>query len=96
MHKTFILFTEVLGWIRIVCSPLFLGLFLGVLVYLDKPSDLRLGIGLSLTFLGLFVGIIWATRVWRRSGTMSFLSRITATPELDKHENEQGEEKHGT
>jgi hypothetical protein len=41
-------------------------------------------LGTSVTLIGLIVGIIWATKVWKKKGTVHFMSRVMATPELDK------------
>lgn len=39
--------------------------------------------GSSIAVIGLVIGIIWATRIWKKSGTLNFMSRINASPELD-------------
>ena len=83
MPRIFELFTEVLGWILIVFSPLLIGSALGTFVYLADPNETRLIIGISLASIGLIVGILWATHIWKTTGTIWFLSRIIATPELD-------------
>lgn len=38
--------------------------------------------------IGLVIGIIWATRQWKGKGTIWFMSRIMATPELDNPDEE--------
>jgi hypothetical protein len=82
--KYFELFVEILGWIKIVMSPLLLGLFLGVTSYASIAGTLGLSLGILFPVLGLGVGIVWATRVWKKEGTMQFLSKTIATPELDR------------
>jgi hypothetical protein len=47
-----------------------------------KPH--RVGGCLCIAGSGLILGIIWATRTWKKHGTMQFLSRLNATPDLDK------------
>ncbi len=86
MARIFEYFTEVIGWIRIVLSPFLIGLALGALVYFPAPSETRLVIGIVLVSVGLLVGILWATRIWKSTGTIWFLSRLMATPELDDPE----------
>jgi len=83
--------TEVMGWLRIVVSPLLVGIVIGALVYFSKPDTTRLLIGVSIVILGLIVGIIWATKVWKKKGTINFLTEITATPDLDKTDNDSSE-----
>ncbi len=78
---------EILGWLQIVASPFLIGLILGAIVYLPSPSILRLIIGISITILGLIIGIYWANSQWKGKGTTWFMSRTMATPDLDKQEN---------
>jgi len=82
-------FFEIIGWLQIVASPLLLGLIIGACIYFSNPSTVRLIAGISVATLGLIIGIIIATRAWKRKGTMHFVSRIMATPELDNLEEEK-------
>jgi len=76
--------TEAIGWLQIMASPLLIGLAIGAYIYFDSPSPIRLVLGSLLATVGFLVGVIWATRVWKRTGTVRFLSRIMETPELDE------------
>jgi hypothetical protein len=84
MFKILEFITETIGWLQIVASPLLIGLGIGALIYFSHPTNLGMIAGLSIAALGLVIGIIWASRVWKKYGTMRFLSRIIATPELDE------------
>lgn len=88
MSRFFNLFTEIIGWLQIADSPFLIGLAVAALLYFQNPSDARFILAVIITFAGLITGIIWATRVWKRKGTIQFLSRISATPELDNKEEE--------
>lgn len=44
--------------------------------------------GIIVATIGLVIGIIWATRQWKGKGTIWFMSRIMATPELDNPDEE--------
>ena len=79
----FELFTESAGWLQIVASPFLIGLIAGAFVYFPKPGTARLIIAISIATTGLYIGIAWANRIWRKKGTTHFMSRIIATPELD-------------
>ena len=81
--------TSFIAWLEIVASPLFVGLIIGFLVYLKYPTLVGLIVGISIATLGLIIGIILATRIWRKRGTVEFISRISATPELDNLEDEK-------
>jgi hypothetical protein len=79
-------FTEIVGWLQIVASPLLFGLIIGTCIYLSDPTTLKLVIGIGIALIGLIIGIVFATRVWRKQGTMHFVSRVMATPEPDNLE----------
>lgn len=85
----FDLFTEIIGWIQIVVSPLLISAVIGAFVYFSHPTTLRLVFGIAIVAVGLIAGIIWATRIWKKKGTINFISRISATPELDDDDNHQ-------
>lgn len=81
--------TEVVGWLQIVASPLLAALVIAALIYFTNPSILRLVIAIVVVLIGLIVGIVFATRIWKKQGTMHFVSRVMATPELDNLEEEK-------
>ena len=80
--------TEVIGWLQIVFSPLLLAGILGFFIYTSNPSTTRLILGIGVAIIGLVLGIILATRIWRKRGTINFISRVSASPELDDIDNE--------
>lgn len=82
----FDLLTELVGWLQIFASPFLTGLIIGAIIYFLKPDTSGFIIAILIAILGLVTGIVWATRVWRKKGTDHFMSRIMATPELDKNE----------
>jgi len=82
--KIFDFIIELIGWIRIVASPLFAGLAIGAIVYLNKKDNVGLAIGIIIAVIGLVIGLVFATRVWKKQGTNHFLSRIMSTPRSDK------------
>ncbi len=89
MIKIFNFLIEVWGWIKIVLSPLTIGLVLGTIIYGSNQNGIGLAIGIAVSLLGLVIGIIWATRVWKTRGTNNFLSEIYRTPELDSNKEEE-------
>lgn len=85
--KIFELITEIIGWIKIMLSPTLVGIILGAIIFGKLRNTTGLVLGIIVAAIGLVVGIIWATRIFRsKKGTISFLSRIDATPELDNHD----------
>lgn len=87
MIKVLAKIIEVFGWLRIMASPLLIGLVIGVIIYDYNQNITGAIISISVAILGLIIGIIWATKVWKsKQGTIQFLSRIMATPELEKND----------
>ena len=84
-------FIEVIAWLQIVASPLLIGLIVGAIVYVSKPSKTTFIFGIVLTCIGILIGIRWATKQWKGKGTTWFMSRINATPDLDEEKDEQNE-----
>ena len=91
MHKTFEIITEIVGWIQIVLSPTLIGIAFGLGIYYNFPNDIGMICGILIVVIGLIIGIIWATKKFKTTGTIHFLSRISATPELDNFEKSEKE-----
>ncbi len=68
----FNLLLEIFGWIRIVASPLLIGVLIGFGIYISRPSRTRLIIAIIIASIGLLIGIVWATRVWRKGSTLDY------------------------
>jgi len=81
--------TSFIAWLQIVASPLFFGLIIGLVVYEIYPTAIGLILGIAVANLGLVVGIIFATKIWKKRGTVDFISRVSASPELDNLDNEE-------
>jgi len=77
---------ESVGWLQIVISPLLFGCGIGAVVYFPSPTLPRLLIASVIVLAGLMVGVRYANKVARTRGTIDFISRISATPELDEME----------
>ena len=75
--------TEIAGWIWIAGSPTLIGLITGFLCYQYLESPAGLITGVILLACGLILGILWANKIYKSRGTMNFISRIYASPELD-------------
>ena len=73
-------------WIKILLSPTLIGLIIGGLIYLSSPNNKTFIVAIIITLLGLIIGIIWATKIWKKGGTHNFMSKIYSSPDLDKKE----------
>ena len=74
--------TAFFAWIQIAVSPLIIGLLISIIVYKNHPTKVGAMIGILITVLGLIVGIIWATKVWKKQGTVEFMSKVSSNSEL--------------
>lgn len=70
-------FTEVLAWLGIVLSFIFLGVVTGGLVYLIVTGTPGLIIGIVMATAGLIVGFYLAVKAWRTTGTVNFISGLS-------------------
>jgi dipeptide/tripeptide permease len=84
----FELITEVIGWISIAISPLLICSVIGLIICSIKPDKKGFICAITLAGLGLIAGIIWATRIWKKEGTIHFLSKIRSS-ENNNEENTQ-------
>ncbi len=80
----FDLITESIGWIQIIASPTLIGLVLGLITFCYLPNSIGITIAISLAVIGFIIGVVWATKVWRRQGTIDFLSRNNNSKETEK------------
>ncbi len=75
---------EAFSWIKIMLSPTIIGALLGVIAYANLSSPMGLTVGIALTIIGLIIGIVWATQVVKKGSASEFISRVNASPDLDK------------
>ncbi len=87
--KIFEWLTSFIAWLQIVASPLIIGLIIGFFVYKNYPTKTGLIVSICISALGLITGIIVATRIWKKRGTVDFVSGISASPDLDNLEGEK-------
>ena len=81
--------SEVVGFLQIMASPLLVGLIVAAVVYFSNTTTSGLVIAIAIAASGLIIGIIFASRAWRKNGTMHFMSRVNVSPELDDAEEEK-------
>lgn len=74
---------EIAGWIQIVFSPLLAGIIVGGIVYFAIGGTVGIIFGILIATIGLGIGIVWANKIWKKTGTVHFISRVNASPELD-------------
>lgn len=74
---------EIIGWLKIVASPVLGGCLVGLVVYLSFPVTWAIVVAAVLILLGLILGIIMANKIYKTQGTMNFLATPIRNPELD-------------
>ncbi len=77
---------EIIGWLKIVASPVLGGCLVGLVVYLSFPVTWAIVVAAVLILLGLILGIIMANKIYKTQGTMNFLATPMRNPELDNKE----------
>lgn len=80
------------AWLRTFLSATFIGLFLGAILFHYIRNYIGIGLMIIFTMTGMFIGYKWAEYVRKKYGSIWFISRNRATPELDhtleEHKNE--------
>ncbi|MDP1726257.1 MAG: hypothetical protein Q8M15_05700 [Bacteroidota bacterium] len=89
MKNLFEFVIEIIGWVRILLSPLLIGLAIGTIIYLSTKNNTGLAMGIIISVAGLLFGIVIATKAWKKQGTMNHLSKLGSTPELDHLEEDK-------
>ena len=84
---------EIVAWLQIVASPLLIGLGIGAYLYYKNPTTLFLILAIALGLIGFVIGILWANKVWKTKGTLWFISRVNASPDLDNLKSENKKKK---
>lgn len=79
----FDIFTEVMGWLQIAASPWLIGVGVAVFVYFPHPTTLNLVLAIGIALIGFITGILLATKIWKKKGTINFISSIMSAPEPD-------------
>lgn len=85
LHKLLENIVEAISFMKIVLSPLLIGLFIGVIVYANKTDSVGLFIGSAVSLTGLITGILLALWARKKSGSATeFNSLINASPDIDE------------
>ena len=76
--------TEMIAWLQIVISPIIISILLAVVVYYFKQDRIGMILGILILVGGIITGIVWATRIYRKRGTVNFMAKVSSNPELEK------------
>jgi large-conductance mechanosensitive channel len=67
---------EIIGWLQIVFGATVLAALLAAIIYFGYSSHITKIISFCIIAVGFILGVIWATRIWKKYGTIEWLSRV--------------------
>jgi hypothetical protein len=70
------LFLEILGWLQITIGPTIVTGIIAFIIYENWPGETSKIISIILIISGFILGACWATRIWKKHGTIEWLSSI--------------------
>jgi hypothetical protein len=70
------LFLEILGWLQIVFGPTLTIGIVAFIIYVYLPGKFWEIMAILILLTGFVFGVIWATRIWKKHGTIEWLSSI--------------------
>lgn len=70
-------------WLKIFISPVLIGLLISLVVYINVSGTIGNIISLTIIFLGIIIGAIWATRSISKKRGETYFKGIGATSDLD-------------
>ena len=77
--------TEIVGWLQIFLSPFIISLIVAIIIYVAFDSTLSIIVSILILIIGIGTGIGLANKIYKsKEGTMHFVSRVSASPELDE------------
>ncbi|MDQ2772881.1 MAG: hypothetical protein M3Y54_20545 [Bacteroidota bacterium] len=74
----------VLAWLQIAVSPGIIGGVAGVFIWLMLRGFWGIALGASVSLVGVIIGIAFAEKARRDKGTIEFIARNIAHPELQE------------
>ncbi len=75
---------EVFAWLRIAVAPTLGGALIGVILYFAVGGQLGIVFCALCVALGVVLGVGFAEWARRKHGTLNFISKVNASPDLDK------------
>ncbi len=84
MTKLLAVLIEIINWLRIALSPTIIGGIVGSVFYYFFQNQIGQILWMMSAISGCVIGIIWASRIWKKQGTTTFMSKIISSPDLDK------------
>lgn len=67
---------EILGWLTIVFGATAVAALFAFLIYMKRQTEPAKIVCIGIIGVGFICGVIWATRIWIKHGTIEWLSGI--------------------
>ena len=67
---------EIIGWLQIAIGVTLLAGLVAFVTYLKWGNETGKIVAIFIVSIGFVLGAIWATRIWKKHGTIAWLSRI--------------------
>jgi hypothetical protein len=67
---------EIIGWLQIALGVTLAVGLVALFIYLKWDNEIGKTVSIILLSLGFIIGAVWATRIWKKHGTIAWLSRI--------------------
>ena len=74
--KLFEIILEIFGWLQIVVGVTLAAGLIAFVTYLKWSNETGKIVAIIIVSIGFILGTIWATRIWKKHGTIAWLSRI--------------------
>jgi len=74
--KLFEIILEIFGWLQIVIGVTLIAGLIAFVTYLKWSNETGKVTAIIILSIGFILGAIWATRIWKKHGTIAWLSRI--------------------
>jgi hypothetical protein len=81
---------ELIYWIKIFLSPFLILVAIGWVVYVYDQNFLWISVLLGIT--GTILGVFWAERVRRRTGTAQYMAKIYHTDDIASYDESMHQE----
>jgi len=72
-----------------------IGVAIGVAVYIYKTNEIGFIIAVSIASIGFIIGVIWATKIWRKKSAIDYVFSIIASPNFDNFNKEDNDKMSG-
>ena len=74
--KIFEIILEIIGWFIIVIGVTLGAALIAFVIYLKWTNQTGGTMAIIICSLGFILGAIWANRIWKKHGTIAWLSQI--------------------